>query len=91
VELGETDQYPLLEIGKIMEIVVHTFHRFDGIVNTVNTLDHASRESMSEVIQYVFFPIIKHIQKVFQMVIFHFVGLLNLLIPFGIHIQQLVV
>lgn len=63
MELGETDQYPLLEIGKIMEIVVHTFHRFDGIVNTVNTLDHASRESMSEVIRYQKLSIVTPIFK----------------------------
>ena len=34
--LGKIDQYPLLKVDKVEEIVAHTFYRFYGIVNPFN-------------------------------------------------------
>lgn len=47
VELGETDQHPLLKTDKVAKTVTHSFHRFNGVVNP---FDKAGRESMREVV-----------------------------------------
>jgi hypothetical protein len=47
VELGKTDQYPLLKVDKVAETITHPFHGFDGIVNP---LDHARGEAISEIV-----------------------------------------
>lgn len=50
VELGRTDQDPLLKVDKITKPIAHAFDCFNGVFNSFND---AGRDSMNKVIQYI--------------------------------------
>ena len=60
MELGKTDQDPLLKVDKVTKPVAHAFDGFNGVVNSFND---AGRDSMNKVIQYIVFPMIEHTKE----------------------------
>ena len=71
MELGETEQHPLLKVDKVTKTVTHPFHCFKGVVHP---LDPTRRESMSELVQYRVFPVVDPTQEWIQIFIVHIPG-----------------